>query len=154
MQICEGYVENGRFYPDNMPPITNRRRAVLTILDESEEQAKPYNALDNPAVRRISQRIYEVAENVLGDTLDKIYLGGSYARGDYDEESDINYTILADLPPEVAVKQSLPISRQVRSLAFEFDILVSIDVTNSRMFSQSINGNDYKIILRKDVEHG
>ena len=35
MQACEGYVENGHFYPiDTLMSSTGRWRAVLTVLDE------------------------------------------------------------------------------------------------------------------------
>ena len=35
MQACEGYVENGKFYSLKDIQIQGRRRAFLTILDES-----------------------------------------------------------------------------------------------------------------------
>ena len=34
MQACEGYVENGKFYPFDSLQTKGRRRAFLTILDE------------------------------------------------------------------------------------------------------------------------
>ena len=40
MQACEGYVENGRFFPIGVvAQIPGRRRAFLTILDEPAQQS-------------------------------------------------------------------------------------------------------------------
>lgn len=40
------------------------------------------------------------AKTELGTALDAVILYGSYARGDYDEESDIDVMIIADIPNE------------------------------------------------------
>jgi predicted DNA-binding antitoxin AbrB/MazE fold protein len=48
MQACEGYFENGRFYPlEKVEQTSGRRRAFLTILDEparNEDIAKNKHA--------------------------------------------------------------------------------------------------------------
>ena len=47
MQACEGYVENGKFYPVGRTLFsTGRRRAFITILDEP--------ARDDETVRRLA----------------------------------------------------------------------------------------------------
>ncbi|MCL2015606.1 MAG: nucleotidyltransferase domain-containing protein, partial [Defluviitaleaceae bacterium] len=61
-----------------------------------------YNPFDNPTVCIISKSVYNAAKNVLGDNLHKVYLYGSYARGDYDHESDIDYMVIANLPHKEA----------------------------------------------------
>jgi len=39
MQACEGYVENGQFYPTStLLQLPGRLRAILTILDEPEKK--------------------------------------------------------------------------------------------------------------------
>ena len=40
------------------------------------------------------------AKEIFGDKLKEIILFGSYARGDYDAESDVDIAILADIPRE------------------------------------------------------
>lgn len=39
-------------------------------------------------------------KRVLGNDLDKVIVYGSYARGDYDEHSDIDIMVLASCPEE------------------------------------------------------
>ena len=48
----------------------------------------------------ITQSVREAAQNIFADSLDKVILFGSYARGDYDSESDIDIMILLDIPAE------------------------------------------------------
>ena len=41
-------------------------------------------------LNKITAKIVKAAKDSLGDVLDKVILYGSYARGDYDEGSDID----------------------------------------------------------------
>lgn len=47
----------------------------------------------------ISQ-IVEYSKEVFGDKFRNVILYGSYARGDYDDESDIDIMIMVDMEPE------------------------------------------------------
>jgi predicted nucleotidyltransferase len=40
----------------------------------------------------IKNQIIDLYKNVYGDSVEEIYLYGSYARGDYDNDSDIDFT--------------------------------------------------------------
>jgi predicted nucleotidyltransferase len=48
----------------------------------------------------IAEKLVLQAKESLGDKLDKVILYGSYARGDFDAESDIDIMVLADIPRE------------------------------------------------------
>ena len=39
-------------------------------------------------------------KNIFGGSLEQIWLYGSYARGDFDSESDVNIMVLVDLPKD------------------------------------------------------
>jgi len=54
------------------------------------------------ALDTITGRVCAAAKEVLGDKLEKVLLFGSYARGDYDEYSDIDIFVLADIRLEGA----------------------------------------------------
>ena len=55
-----------------------------------------------PQLSEISHKVIQAAKDTLGDKLEKVILYGSYARGDYDHESDIDFFILAHVPQEDA----------------------------------------------------
>ena len=48
-------------------------------------------------IREITDEVSDRVRDVLGDKLCKIILYGSYARGDFDSESDIDVMVLADV---------------------------------------------------------
>lgn len=60
---------------------------------------------------------------ILKDKLDKIVLFGSYARGDYDEESDVDVLILVKEIPTLKEKQKIIKIASMYSL--KYDILIS-----------------------------
>lgn len=62
--------------------------------------------LSNEQKNTMKQKVYsflkdyiEIAKEVYGDKLLKVILYGSYARGDFDEESDVDLLFLVDTPP-------------------------------------------------------
>lgn len=55
---------------------------------------------DRTLLEALLEQLISYAIEVFGDKLDKVILYGSYARGDYDEESDIDVMLMVDMPPE------------------------------------------------------
>ena len=51
-------------------------------------------------INSILEEFIEGAKNILGNRMKKIILYGSYARGDYKKDSDIDIMILTDLNDE------------------------------------------------------
>jgi len=96
---------------------------------------------NKPVLDLVKQNVYSAAVQVLGDKLEKIYLYGSYARGDYDEDSDIDIFILADIPQEEAGKTRNKINDLRGYFDLEHDVIVSVHVTGSEIF------NGYRSIL-------
>lgn len=63
-------------------------------------------ALSNTKKNMMKQKVYlclkdyiEIAKEVYGDKLLKVILYGSYARGDFNEDSDVDLLFLLDTPP-------------------------------------------------------
>ena len=113
----------------------------------------PYTPLSNPTIDTISKRVYSAAKETLGDKLDKVYLFGSYARGDYEEDSDIDYMIIANLPQAEACAQHLNISEKLGDTDLEFDVLVTCCVTGSENFYRFQNASAfYRNIINEGVE--
>lgn len=46
----------------------------------------------------LKKDVEEALKKLLGDKLRKVVLYGSYARGDYDEESDIDFAAIVNIP--------------------------------------------------------
>ena len=98
----------------------------------------------------ITGRVCAAAKEVLGDKLEKVVLFGSYARGDYDEESDIDIFILADIQPEEARGIGSKIGRLVGWLELEYDVVISIHVTCSSIFHRFRNIMPYFMNVQKE----
>ena len=57
-----------------------------------------HSPLLDPRVNEVTQQVVNAAKDTLGDRLNKLILFGSYARGDFDDDSDIDFFVLADIP--------------------------------------------------------
>ena len=84
-------------------------------------------------INKISERLQEK----LGDKIKKIILYGSYARGDYDEYSDIDIMVLADIQ-EADENERMDIHGKIvrisSDLGLEHDVIISIIVKNYDFF--------------------
>lgn len=63
--------------------------------------------------------------NILGNKLTKIILYGSYARGDYNENSDVDIMVLTTLTD----KEIEVIETKIFDLAFDFQMDYGIDIS-------------------------
>ena len=98
---------------------------------------KPH--LSDPRIAAVTQKVVAAAKESLGDKLDKVILFGSYARGDYDEESDIDFFILAHVPQEEAGTERSKIRDKIPLIDLDYDITVSLHVTGSEIFYRYID---------------
>ncbi|MCD8326707.1 MAG: nucleotidyltransferase domain-containing protein [Lachnospiraceae bacterium] len=69
-------------------------------------------------INRIVQIYSREAAKIFGDKLRAVILFGSYARGDFDEESDIDLMVLLDLPRE----QITDARKKMRIIADKLDM--------------------------------
>ena len=84
-------------------------------------------------VNEVSERVQEI----LSDKLKKIILYGSYARGDYEQYSDIDIMVLADIREDDEDERMDIRNKMVRissDLGLEYDVLISIIVKNHDFF--------------------
>ena len=106
--------------------------------------------LSDPRINAVTQKVVEVAQKTLGDRLEKIILFGSYARGDYDGYSDIDFCILTNIPNEETWKWRNGIREKIPMLDLEYDIIISLHVTNSGLFNRFANDLPYYTNIIRD----
>jgi len=93
----------------------------------------------DPRVMEISQRVVKAAKDTLGDKLDKVILYGSYARGDYDQESDMDFFILADVPQNEASMRREDVRDRIPYIDLDYGVTVSLHVTGIEVFNKFVN---------------
>ncbi len=91
----------------------------------------------------ILNEVYRSMQEVFGDKLISVILYGSYARGDYDEESDIDIAILADAEREELKKYHHAMVRQMSRFALDYGVLVSLTEIPVRDFEEYRNALPY-----------
>lgn len=74
----------------------------------------------------ILNRIASEASAIFGERLHSVILFGSYARGDFDENSDIDIMILADVEPLELLQYHSAINKLSGILLYDYGIFVSI----------------------------
>ena len=78
------------------------------------ERGEDMNSNKRDIILRFSQQV----KSILGDKLDKVILYGSYARGDYNEHSDVDIMILTTLTDEEIEE----VETEIFDLAFDFQM--------------------------------
>jgi uncharacterized protein len=89
---------------------------------------------DKAILDEVTKRVCAAAKEVLGDKLRKVILYGSYARGDYNEYSDIDLFVLADIPQEDCCDAFFDIREFIWEYELEQNITISPHVTGYETF--------------------
>ena len=111
------------------------------------------NPLSDPRISAISQKVVKAAQDTLGDKLEKVILFGSYARGDFDEESDVDLFVLADVPNEDTSEWRRNIRKCIPNLWDEHDLLVCVHVTSKSIFDRFFHVMPYyQNVVNEGVE--
>jgi len=105
---------------------------------------------DKAVLDEITSKVCSAAKEVLGDKLEKVILFGSYARGDYDEESDIDIMIISDIVPEDANATCDEICDLLGYLTLEYGILVSLIMTCSSIYHRYKDYSGFYRNVQKD----
>ena len=100
-----------------------RRREVMFMCSENK-------------LNRILTEVADTAKRVLGDKLRSVILYGSYARGDYDEQSDVDIMILTDLKPEELSAYRAPFTRVCADLGLQYDLVVVATLQDTETFEK------------------
>ena len=100
----------------------------------------------------ITGEIVRKVKGDLGEKLDRIILYGSYARGDHDDESDIDIMVLAKISPEDANSLDTGLTKLANRLGLEHDVLISIFVKDCETFYKFLPAEPfYQNVMRDGV---
>lgn len=93
------------------------------------------------ALEKLKREVEEAAKNLLGDKLIKVILYGSYARGDYDEESDIDFALMSNVSETNIPDYNYLIGEITSRLSRKYGTLVSIMIISNESY------NKYKSVM-------
>ena len=100
--------------------------------------------------RTVIQKFVVEIEKIFLASLRKIILYGSYARGDYNSNSDIDIMILTSLL-DTEIKK---IENEVYDIAFEFEmkneVIISVNIKNEEHFNYWLGALPYYDNVKKE----
>ena len=98
--------------------------------------------------------VYTLCNPIFGNAISDAYLYGSYARGDYHAESDIDILLAVDLTPEAISKLRNRLALITSELSLEHDVTVSVTVKPLAQFRQYSDVLPYyKNVLREGIRY-
>lgn len=97
--------------------------------------------MDKPTLDKLKSEVEKAAKELLGDKLSKVILYGSFARGDFDEESDVDFALMSNVTEKDIPTYNNQIGVITSRLSRKFGILVSIMIISSESF------NEYKSVM-------
>lgn len=80
--------------------------------------------------------VFSSCNPIFGNMIKDAYLYGSYARGDYHDESDIDILLTVDLAPEEISRMRGHIGNITSELSLKHEITVSVTVKPLAQFQQ------------------
>jgi predicted nucleotidyltransferase len=84
----------------------------------------------------IKSQIVDLYKNVYGDSVEEIYLYGSYARGDYDNDSDIDFTAVVKGDRKALQHKLKSVWDMSADIGLENDVVISPTVIPADEFAK------------------
>ena len=108
-----------------------------------------------PILETICNKVVDAYKKIYGDKIRAIYLYGSYARGDFDEESDIDFTAIVD-GEQVELRKKRRENRDyLTDIELDYVVVISFGIIPADLFEKHRNFLAYyKNILREGKRIG
>ena len=100
-------------------------------------------SMNATTINNITDDVSVKVQNVLGDKLRKIILYGSYARGNYDNDSDIDVMVLADINSNELQELEKTVWGIGWDIGFEYDKMVSVFLKDIKHFNEWLGSMAY-----------
>ena len=102
----------------------------------------------------ILQEVYVACKRIYDNTVCDAYLYGSYARGDFHEESDIDILLTVDLSAQDIEKRRKVLASQISDLSLDHDITISVAVKPLDQFVRYANVLPYyQNVLKEGIRY-
>ncbi len=102
-------------------------------------------------LQKVTSTVVGKLIELLGDKINKIILYGSYARGDFDSESDIDIMILINGTEEDVIRYRKDVRRIANEVGLDNDILVSLLIKSRQFFDE---WSDVVIFYKNVINEG
>lgn len=103
----------------------------------------------------ILHEVYNACDPIFGTALKEGILYGSYARGDYHAESDIDILLTVDMSPEDICRYRRAVAEVTSDLSLKYDVTISVAVKAKQQFEKYANDLPYyQNVLREGVRYG
>ena len=119
---------------------------ILEVLMEmlyNDSKERQVRSVSNLGLNNLMKETYSALSSVFGEKLDEVWLYGSYARGDFDAESDIDIMALVDLPKEQLATYRRKVSDLSSDHALKYDVILSIKLQDKDTFLRFSNTLPY-----------
>ena len=109
--------------------------------------------LGDSKVVSLLEELKNELQKLYGKYLKDIILYGSYARGDYDSESDIDIMVLVDLNDVEQRKYRDILAEKVTDISIKYDVLISlIDNNYEDFYIRTSYVPFYKNVIREGIK--
>ena len=98
--------------------------------------------------------VYNECHSLFGDSMKDAYLYGSYARGDYHEESDIDILLTVNLEQAAISELRNEVGMIAGNLSLKYDVTVSVTIKPFAWFRQYADVLPYyKSVLKEGIHY-
>ena len=98
----------------------------------------------------ITSKIAQCAYELFGDKLCSTLLYGSYARGDYDAESDIDIMVIVDISREDLSKYKIFFIKLTSELGLENNVVITVTLKDRYTFEKYLEAVPFYQSVQKE----